>query len=330
LPHAKLVLREVVDFFRIVYAKLTHRPVAICDVGDVDGVASAAIFLRRSSNGMVILRAPAQLQRGRWYRLFTWDFVADLPCPPGAKVRMRADHHKTNPPCAEQECYDPSAPCAALLAAKLLGLEGDPIVQELVQAAIETDTANIVTDKVKLLDLAVRYSSYKTKLRIARKLAEKGIEAALQDEKIRESIERGLEAEKIIDQIAQEVVSRARGSDIVTLYFTGRLPISFRQLNIKIQKSNFKFVNILVKLGFRTYRLYCGADRDSKYDCTVIARALGGGGHKFAAGAQFKAPLLKPREGLTKFVNVLKTYLGLDRISLFIVDRDLNIREKIV
>ncbi len=311
----------------MLYAKITHRPVAICDIGDVDGIASAAIFLRKFLNGIVILRAPAQLQRGRWYRLFTWDFIADLPCPPGTRVRMRADHHRTNVPCAEEECYDPTAPCAALLAARLLKLEDDPIVKELVQAAIETDTANIVTEKVKLLDLAVRYSEYRTKLKIIRKLAEQGIEQTLRDEEVKRSVERGLEAEKIIEQIAQEVVSRARGSDLVTVYFTGKLPISFRQLNIRIQKSGFRFVNILVKLGFRTYRLYCGADKDSNYDCTVIARSLGGGGHKFAAGAQYKVSILRPGEGLARFVNVLKNYLKLDSVKLYIVDENLNVKE---
>ncbi len=324
------MLRDVGDFLRVIYAKLTHRPVAICDVGDVDGIASAAIFLRKFPKGVVILRAPAELQRGRWYRLFTWDFVADLPCPPGARVRMRADHHKTNVPCAERECYDPAAPCAAMLAARLLELESDPVVQELIQAAIETDTANIVTEKVRLLDLAVRYSRYGTRLRIAKKLAEQGVESVLNDEKVRKSIERGLEAERIIDEITRAIVDRARGEEIVLLYFPKRLPISFRQLNIKVQRSGYRFVNILVRLGYRTYRLYCGADREGKYDCTVVARALGGGGHKFAAGAQYKVSLLRPREGLTRFVNVIKEYLRMNRVKLYVVDYSLSVREEVL
>jgi len=317
------VLRDLADFLRVVFAKLRGRPVALCDVGDVDGVTSAAIFLRRYPDGVVVLRAPAQLQRGKWYRLFAWDFAADLPCPPGARVRMRADHHKTNPPCAEKECYDPSAPCAALLASKLLELEQDDITRELVSVAIETDTANIVTEKARLLDLAVRYARYRDKLYIARKLSQEGVEKTLQDERVRKCIEKGLEAERVIEEIA----SKLPAEEVLTVYFPQRLDISFRQLNIRLQKRGSKFVNILVRLGFRTYRLYCGADRDSPYDCTVIAKSLGGGGHKFAAGAQYKAPILKPGLGLSQFVHVLKSYLGRDRLKVFVIDKQLQLHE---
>jgi len=320
------VLGNLIDFLRVVSAKIRRRPVALCDIGDVDGITSAAIFLRKYPDAVIVLRAPAQVQKSKWLRLFTWTFVADLPCPPGAKVKMRADHHRTNSPCAEQECYDPSAPCSALLAAKLLGLEDDPIVRELVDAAIQTDTANVTSEKVRKLDMIVRYSRYSTKLKIAKILSEKGIDAVLSLPEAQEALEKAREAEHIINTICEKVPA----SDIITMYFPKgkKLDISYRQLNIIIQKSkNAKFVNILVKRGFRTYRLYCGADKEGPYDCTTIAKQLGGGGHKFAAGAQYKSPIFRPGEGFRRFVNVLKNYLGVSKVRVIVVDENLNLNE---
>ncbi len=316
----------MIDFFRVISAKVRGKPTALCDIGDVDGIASAAIFLRKYPDAVLVLRAPAQVQRSRWLRLFTWTFVADLPCPPGAKVRMRADHHRTNSPCAEQECYDPSAPCSAILAARLLGLENDPIVRELVDAAVQTDTANVTSEKVRKLDMVIRYSRYGTKLKIARVLAERGIDAVLALPEAQQALEKAQNAEQTINTICEKIPAE----EIIILYFPkGRkLDISYRQLNIVLQKSkNAKFVNILVRRGFRTYRLYCGADREGPYDCTVITKQLGGGGHKFAAGAQYKSSILKPGEGFTRFVSILKDYLKIEKIRVFVIDENLKVVE---
>ncbi|MEM1519813.1 MAG: Fis family transcriptional regulator, partial [Pyrobaculum sp.] len=38
--------------------KLMGRPLAMCDIGDVDGIASAALFKRKYPNGVVILMGP--------------------------------------------------------------------------------------------------------------------------------------------------------------------------------------------------------------------------------------------------------------------------------
>jgi len=73
-----------------------------------------------------------------------------------------------------------------------------------------------------------------------------------------------------------------------------------------LQKRGAKFVNILVRRARRRYRLYCGAHRDSEYDCTKVAVPLGGGGHKYAAGAQIKAPLLDAERPLYMLVEMLK------------------------
>jgi len=238
--------------------------------------------------------------------------VADLPCP--GKVLTRADHHKTNKPCAKYEFYDPDAPCAALLAQKALDLEDDEVANRLVELAIETDTANIKTKEARELDLIVRYSSLRHRERIAKKLALKGTDA-LQDRKFRELLSIGEKALSVIN----ELVSKLPKSELLTIYVPKRSNISYRQLGIELQKRGVKMVNILVKLGLRTYRLYCGADRESTYDCTGIASKLGGGGHKYAAGAQFKVNILKRNEGLERFINALKSVLNIDNVELVII-----------
>jgi hypothetical protein len=69
------------------HAKAAGRPLALCDANDVDGIASAALFLRRHPDGIVVLAYPTDVQRGRWVRWLPWSFVADLPCPGKADLR---------------------------------------------------------------------------------------------------------------------------------------------------------------------------------------------------------------------------------------------------
>lgn len=285
-------------------AKLARRPLALCDAGDVDGVASAALFKRAYPRGVVVLAGPTDVRRW-WVKALRWDFVADLPCP--GKARVRADHHKTNKPCAEVEFYDPDAPAAAVLAAKALGLENDEVAQQLVDAAVQTDTADVRDPKVKLLDLAIRYADMREKLAAVEKLAQRGL-AALEEEPLKSAAQRGLERDRLVQQIAAAIPPE----EVLVIYSPTRLGISYRALAIELEKRGSPFVNILVKRGWRTYRLYCGAHRDSPYDCTQVAGRLGGGGHKYAAGALVKAPIYrraKPLEDLLEMVKPRAVYV---------------------
>ncbi len=282
----------------VLLAKASGRPLALCDVGDFDGVGSAAVFLRARPDGAVVLAAPSEVKK-RWVRLVTWDFVADLPCP--GKAKVRADHHRTNSPCAEREYYDAEAPCAAILAVRAMGLEGDPIAESIAAIAVETDTANIRTEEARLLDAAVRAASYGEKLYIANILAREGLNA-LKDDKLMGLAQRGLK----ISEVVMDVASKVDVSEAVVLYSPRRLPIPYRQLAIELERRGAALVLILVKRGYRTYRLYCGARRETNYDCTKVAVALGGGGHKYAAGAQYKSPFYRPGEGLDRFLSVAR------------------------
>ncbi|WP_243665752.1 hypothetical protein [Vulcanisaeta sp. JCM 16159] len=201
------------------------------------------------------------------------------------KVLIRADHHRTNKPCAKVEFYDPEAPCSALMAMKALDLENDLIANNLVKVAIETDTANITSEEAERLDLAVRFASYPEKIFIVKNLAINGLQS-LNNSRIGRLIERGYRAKRLMLEIADKIPIK----DVVNIYSSIDLGISYRQLTIELQHRGAKMVNILLRLSRRTFRYYCGADRDSPYDCTQVATKLGGGGHKYASGAQYKSP----------------------------------------
>lgn len=285
-------------FLTAISAKLLGKPLALCDIGDLDGVGSAALFLRRHRDGVVVLMAPPDVKRW-WVRRITWDFVADLPCP--GKARIRADHHKSNAPCAEKEFYDPEAPASAALAIKALGLEDDPVARWIVDRAVETDTAKIVTEEARVLDAAIRVANYKEKLSIARLLAEGGPEA-LKSEIIRELANRGFEMERRVVDAA----NRIPVADNLVIISPRRIELfSYRRLAIELENRGARFVNIIVRRGFRTWRLYCGANKNSEYDCTDVARRFGGGGHKYAAGAIIKAPLLRPAKPVEELISLV-------------------------
>ncbi|MGC9135854.1 Fis family transcriptional regulator [Caldivirga sp.] len=310
-------LEDLRVLMSIVKAKLMGKPLALCDIGDADGLTSAALFLIKYPNGLVTFAPPSKVQRGWLYRVVKWDFVADLPCP--GKAVIRADHHRTNKPCAQFEYYDPEAPCSAYMAAKGLNLNSDPRAQGLVKVAIETDTANIVSREAEEIDMAARFSNYGEKVKLAKVLAQEGL-GALSEPWVKAIVERGYKAKELMLRIADQIPI----DNVVNVYFSTRVgSVSYRQLTIELQRRGAGMVNILVKLGSRTFRYYCGADK-SRFDCTRIATALGGGRHPYAAGAQYKAPLFNPRQGFEEFIRVLKDKLNMSKLSLIEVVRDTN------
>jgi len=264
---------------KIIFAKIFNRKIALCDVGDVDGIASATLFKIKYPKGIVILASPVDVVKGRILKLFYWDFVADLPCP--GKVYIRADHHKTNLPCAVKEFYDPKASCSAILALKALDLEGNVVAEKLAKIAIETDTANIVSEDAMLLDNAVSGADYFGRLYIIDRLSRIGLNA-LNDSRIKEFIDRSKNLRNMIKSFANSINIK----DEMVLVFKKNIGFHYRYLCILLEKMGAKFTCIIVPRGFREIRLYLGSN--SKYDVSVLARYFGGGGHKVAAGASIK------------------------------------------
>lgn len=296
--------------YQIARALIEKRPLALSDAGDVDGVVSATLFKISKPSAEIVLAHPTDVARSPILRRVYWDFVADLPCP--GKAKLRADHHVTNTPCADEEYYDPSAPASALLAYKALSLEGNATATRLVELAVETDTANIKSREALLLDSAVKGAGYRGKLYLVRLLAEKGLDA-LNDEKVKEWIARHEEVRLRTESLAEKIPVE----EVTVVAFRKRLKLSYRYLTILLERRGAKFTLVLVPRGLFKYRVYAGAQPESSYDASTVAFRLGGGGHKFAAGALFRATSL--RQALEKALEAAKTGAGVDPQKVVVV-----------
>lgn len=303
---------ELYKAYTIFRAKLEGRELALVDEGDPDGIVSGALFKIRYPKGIVVLAYPSQVRKHPLIRRVTWDFVADLPCP--GKARLRADHHLTNPPCAEKEFYDPEAPAAAVMALKALGLENDGKAAELVRYAIETDTAKITSTEAMELEAAVKGADYKGRLYIIERLAERGIEA-LKDEKIKVFIDRFSKNKSRTEEVAKLLQPPPREAVLV---FKEDMGLSYRYLTILLERAGSEFTFLLVPKGLFKYRVYAGANPDSRYSATNVTTPLGGGGHRYAAGASFRAVSLG--KALRKVLPLLKKELGDKPIEVIFIE----------
>ena len=297
-------------------AKILGKKLALSHEEDADGIVSAALFLRKYPEAILVLGRPQEIRRDKlnWINLFTWDFVADLPCPKKAKIRV--DHHKTNTPCAEIEYYDPEAPCAAILALKALKLENDPEMVRLVELAIQTDTANIKEDDAWDLNDAVKGADYKGRLWLAQALAREGL-SALKNDRVKKWIEKNRRRREKTEKIAALINVK----EITLIEFEKDIDISYRGLCAILEKRGAKFMTVIVpKDGI--YRHYIGASKDSTFDASIVATRLGGGGHKVAAGARV--------ERKEKIYEELKRYLRKERLEITVIKENLKTLKKVV
>ena len=296
---------------------LLRRPLGLCDIGDLDGMVCAALFKIRYPEGVVVFASPRDVNRSWLIKRVRWEFVGDLPCP--GKARIRADHHETNEPCADIEFYDPKAPAAAVMALKALNLERDRRARDLVSYAVETDTANIVTEQAKVLNAATKGASYREKVRLAEILASKGAEAIL-DPFVVKCAERYYGVQRLTEDLAE----RIEVSPETLVVFEKNLGLSYRYLCILLERKGAEFTCVLVPRGLFGIRAYIGAKHGSKYDSAELAARLGGGGHQYAAGALVTA--FPRNKALVLVLNVVADYLKRDSIDLYYVDGSLEVR----
>jgi len=295
----------------VAYGVAAGKPLALSDMNDVDGIASAALYKRKEPEAVVVLAYPSEVKKSLVLRAVYWDFVADLPCP--GRARFRADHHETNKPCADVEFYDPEAPASAVLALRGLGLVGDPVAEKLAAVAVETDTARIETREAELLDAAVKGASYRGRLFLVERLAREGLRV-LEEPRVREWVERHMEVKRRTEEMAGRLPLRR---DMLVL-FRRDLGLSYRYLSILLERRGADFTFIVVPKPFWAYRVYAGARHDSPRDAALVARRLGGGGHRYAAGAFVRA---FPRSrALHRILSVLRDYLGSERLEFVVVE----------
>jgi hypothetical protein len=306
---------------QILTAQIKKKPLALSDAGDVDGIVSATLFKISKPNAEIVLAHPQDVLRSPILRRVYWDFVADLPCP--GKARLRADHHVTNSPCADEEFYDPSAPASAFLAMKALSLDNNPLAVTLVNLAVETDTADIRSQEALLLDAAVKGAGYRGKLRLVELLAREGLEA-LKREEVREWISRHEEMRKRTEKIAEKIPVEK----VTIVAFKKDLGIAYRYLTILLERRGAEFTLVIVPRGLFKFRLYAGAQPSSSYDASVIASSLGGGGHKYAAGALFNATSLE--KALKRVLSVARTHYVIGDDAIYVANEEDIKKEKII
>lgn len=285
----------------------------MCDISDMDGIVCAALFKMVHRKGVVVLAAPPDVRRSPLLRRVRWSFVADLPCP--GKAVVRADHHASNSPCAEQEFYDPSAPAAAVLALKALGLEGDEGARRLVELAVETDTARIKSKEALTLNDAVKGSGYGGKLRLIDLLASKPLEEVLNDPFVLEAAKRYEEVRRATEELAAELPAE----EVFVATFKRRLRLSYRYLCILMERKGSKITAVLAPQWPFSLRVYLGSSSPG-YDVSKIAEKLGGGGHPYAAGASLSC--LSRRRCVESVLAEIAGYLGRERLKVFVVGED--------
>ncbi|OYT31318.1 MAG: Fis family transcriptional regulator [Thermofilum sp. ex4484_79] len=304
----------------ILYGLLSKKPLALCDAGDLDGIGSATLFKIKYPNGIIILAYPNEIKKNFLLRKIYWDFVADLPCPGKAKIRV--DHHETNTPCAEKEFFDPKAPASTVLALKALGLEDNEQAKLIAKYAVETDTANVVSDEARMLDAAVKGSNYKDRVYLAEKLASIGLKV-FEDPKIRKSIEKYREVRRMTEEIAEKIPIAKE----IIIVFTKDLGLSYRYLSILLERKGAEFTFIIVPKKYFVIRIYAGAKPNSNYDSSLIATKLGGGGHQYAAGATIRS--LRRKNEVHKILNLIKSFLNKNYLDVLIINKNFNIERRV-
>lgn len=274
---------------------------AVVDMEDVDGAVCAALVLKRfprarikpsSAKGVKVegkLVAPAVEElEGRF------DLVADLSLPKSIEARVWVDHHLTavqEGKCLER-VYDSRAPSAAGLLAKYLGVEAP----ELVEVADRADSVSYLTeppldfepgydpawdvnDAVKALDSSKRF------IELARVLAEKGI-AGLREEftpEISHTRELRRRAEALVKGVEKEL--RERGADAVLLLMPR---VERRGSTVSAHLVFSLYRRGLIKAAAVFYEGGCWINVGRGFEglnAGSLAQELGGGGHRFSAGA---------------------------------------------
>jgi len=305
-----LNLRRALTIF---VARIFSKKLGLSHGGDADGIISAALFLRANPDAYIVFAEPWEVNKGI-IKLIKWDFVADLPSPKKAKVRV--DHHQTNEPGADLEYHDPQAPSAASLAIKALKLESDSEAVKLVELANQCDTANISSSEAWDLNDAVKGASYGDKVKLAKLLAVKGVKT-LQEPFLKPLIEKN--RRRRIATYA--LVEKLPISEVMVMDVDNGERFSIRGLMIELEKRGAKLTCALTP-RVRGYKLHVGARVDSEFDSAELASKLGGGGHKWAAGA-----IVDSKERAYK---AIKEYLCVDKLRVFKVNASGEVEEMVV
>ncbi|MEX0568581.1 MAG: hypothetical protein Q6363_005385 [Candidatus Njordarchaeota archaeon] len=252
---------------------------------DIDGIASAALILRKFSNAQIIFMKPNEIRRTS----MSFDIVIDLPKPRNCRINI--DHHKSNfeyliknRRIGEDDLVDPNAPSAACLVAKYYNLT-DKISKEIVDMANKADKGEH-DRKLMLLDLIIKCNVMnQTKLYwLSDKLSKLG-KKIFKDNEFKREIEKLRPIRKKINE-TEVVVEKLLRSNIKAVVFDCmRIPYAVARVPPTIFTKRGGYVALSyymepdsgkIKISIRV------GDYDFRAD--IFAERFGGGGHEKAAG----------------------------------------------
>ncbi len=274
---------------------------------DVDGVASAALFLIKYPNVKIDFLKIGDL---RFVQDIEYDYIVDLPKTANAKVNI--DHHLSNYQNLKKkgmlkhtDVVDPKAPSAATLVIKYLDLEDNKIAQEIVKMAEKADTGNHDKNLIKL-DLVIKcFNGDQEKLyKLAKIMAEKG-KKVLKDPWVKSEWKRiephYKKGEKISKEIAK-ICKKGKIKNAIVDLKSGFPRIAFGSIAHQFLKNGGEVIAVVnrmteednlcppaqkreqepqAKFSFRV-------NKNIEYDVRRIAEKLNGGGHIKASGGRVK------------------------------------------
>ncbi len=258
---------------------------------DIDGIACAALFLRKFPNAEIKFLSVDEAKRTS--EIF--DYIADLPKSPNAKINI--DHHESNlerlrkeKKLSPNDYIDPSSPSAAHLVAEYLGLRDD-ISKQIVEMADRADRGKLNGELYKLDKLIKLYVRDQKMLRkLAEILASKGanfssdpVFQALWSKLERELVESEKRINKVLERLKKSGAKYALvlQNDSIPYFMAKDIAYKFLELGghaiaVFYRDPNTGLHRVSIRIGEK---------------CEIVANKitekLGGGGHRKAAGATF-------------------------------------------
>ena len=291
---------------------------------DFDGICSAALFIRKFGENIDIIFATVQQAIQFSNEKLQVDFTCDLP-----KVHqsINIDHHQTNfdnlnasNRLTASDLVKPDAPSATDLVYQYLGFKDDRIADQVRELGHLADTARLPPEYKPLdivLNLNVDDSSFLRSICLL--LAQQGKEILntewlkAEHSKVittynttREAIKKFLKSHPNLPQIVvidtREVIPGKLAKEVFQPFFEHQALI----IALIYKKS----LTDPIKVSFRVSK-----PEQDNYDVSIVATALGGGGHRMAAGCT-PDPELIPEVIIKQLFTIKKASDNIEYYSL--------------
>lgn len=260
---------------------------------DLDGICSAALFIRKYGNNVEIQYASVKEAKELHQSGFSPDYTCDLP-KIGRSINI--DHHKsnyedlvTNNRMSEDDLVNPKASSATELVFRYLKFSDDPVALQIRELGNLADTAQLPME-YKPLDviLNLNNSNYIVMRDISNLLA-------LEGKNILETEWLAFQYKQVAKEYSE---TRLKIDSFIKKYqiFPRILILDTRgKINEKLAKEVFQplfhfNIAIIALVSMKTpeeplkISLRVKKSEQENYDVSLVAKALNGGGHRMAAG----------------------------------------------